>query len=71
MFKKYDGNPPLGEVAQLDIQGNKILDNMAAEDPTQPQIFYSTKDGRTVKAPSLEHQEKWLNEGLITDVKPR
>lgn len=70
LFKEYDGSPPIGEIARLDAKGEALIDQMSKEDPTKPQIFYSKANGRQVKAPDLATQEKWLKEGIITDVKP-
>lgn len=71
LFKKYDGSPPLGEIARLDAEGEKIVEQMEAENPTEPKIYYSTSNGKPVKAKSLEQQEELIKKGLITDVKPK
>lgn len=70
LFKKYKGNPPLGEIARLDLQGEALSNKMSEEDPSKPAVFYSKANGKPVKAPDLATQEKWFKEGLITDVKP-
>lgn len=70
LFEKYNGSPPIGEVAQLDSIGNDLLNKMSNENPTEPKIYYSTKDGRAVKPNSIEQQEELIEKGLITDVKP-
>ena len=70
LYAKYNGNPPLNEVAQLDKQGELIVDKLIAEDPSKLKVFYSVKDGRPVQFDSVEKQEELLEKGLITDVKP-
>lgn len=70
LFKDYNGNPPIGEVVTLDLEGEAITDQMLSENPTVPKVYYSTTNGKPVKAPDVETQEKWLREGLITDVRP-
>ncbi len=70
LFKQYNGNPPIGEIARLDTLGGDIVDQMAKEDPTEPAVYYSVKNGKPVLPPDLETQQKWIDEGIITDVRP-
>lgn len=70
LFKEHKGNPPIGDIVQLDLEADALIDRMSQENPTKATLFYSTANGKPVKAPDIETQDKWLREGLITDVKP-
>lgn len=48
LFEKYDGNPPLGEVARLDAKGNDILDIMA-KSPVPGSPIEAPKDAPDAK----------------------
>lgn len=70
LFKEYNGSPPIGEIARLDVEGEAITEKMLQEDPSKPSIFYSVKDGSKIQPKSLEQQEDLIKRGLITDKKP-
>lgn len=70
LFKEHNGNPPIGDVVALDLEGEALVNKMERENPTEPKVYYSKANGKPVKAPDVETQEKWLREGLITDVRP-
>lgn len=71
LFKDHNGNPPIGEIARLDEKGIGLLDQMEKDDPSKPTVYYSTSNGKPVRAKTLEQQEQLLSQGLITDVKPK
>ena len=70
LFRKHNGTPPIGDIVSLDLEGEALIDKMENDNPIEPKIYYNKANGKPVKAPDIETQEKCLREGMVTDVKP-
>src|SRR5215207_83133 len=69
LFNKFDGMPPLDQIAMLDAAGNEVIDEMIKKEVPKVK-YYSKTNGKELKDLTEDQIEKFTKEGLITDVKP-
>ena len=68
LFKEHKGNPPIGALAEIEAEGERLTQDM--ERGGRKERYYSAKNGKEVVPPDEATLEKWVKEGVITNVKP-